>query len=489
MLPTHDEVVAQRCRNRFYRFFLEFWQTIEAVELVPNWHIEYICDELQAVYEAWASGNGQPDVLLNVPPGTSKSTTVTQLFPAWLWLMNPATRIISSSYASSLSVSHAVKTRDCLRSDKFELLFPGLIDAKADEDGKTAYRNTRGGQRYATSTGGAVTGVHADFIILDDPLKPDEASSDAGLSAAASHLKTLSTRKTDKARSVTILVMQRLNEKDPAGIWLDSGRPLRHICLPGELPTDPAKAEALVSPPHLTSRYTGGLLDPRRLNHPALNQMKKDLGSYGYAGQVMQQPSPEEGGLLKKAWFRTMPHHQFLALPGAAEAVWQFDADPAYTAKQTNDPTGFLASCYLSHTLYVLEASEHWLEFPELTAKLPVLCHANGYGPRSALYVEPKASGKSVVQQLRASTSLNVIEAPAPEGDKQSRVNTASPFIEAGRVVLIDAGWNEAFVQQCAAFPTAAHDDMLDCLTQAIFRHTLGPPTLKRARLRGVYSG
>ena len=479
MLPSLDAIVAEQCRRSFYRFFLEFWETIEAVELVPNWHIDYLCSELQQVYEAWARKEAQPDVLINVPPGTSKSTTVTQLFPAWLWLRSPATRIISSSYAASLSVSHGIKTRDCLRSDKFQRLFPGLIEAKGDEDGKTAYRNTKGGQRYTTSTGGAVTGVHADFLILDDPLKPDEASSQAGLASAKKHLETLSTRKTDKARSVTILVMQRLNELDPAGVWLASGKPLRHICLPGELTTDAAGVlGAQVRPPELRARYTEGLLDARRLGRAVLTGLATALGSYGYAGQVQQLPSPEEGGILKKAWFTQLPWQRFLdTVPGAKSATWQGDLDTAYTADQRNDPTAPLVSVYLGQTLYVRVALEWWLELPALKKKLLDTLPLLGFAHLSKLHVEPKAAGLSVAQELRAMSQLNVVLAPAPTGDKQSRVNAAAPFIEASRVVLLvgapgaPAGWQDAFINQCAGFPNAAHDDMLDCLTQAIARH------------------
>lgn len=479
MMPTLDDIVAEQCRRSFYRFFLEFWETIEAVELVPNWHIEHLCGQLQEVYETWARKEAQPDVLINVPPGTSKSTTVTQLFPAWLWLKQPSIRLISSSYSASLSVGHGVKTRDCLRSDKFQRLFPGLIEGKGDEDGKTAYRNTKGGQRYTTSTGGAVTGVHADFLIFDDPLKPDQASSAAGLAAAKKHLETMSTRKTDKARSVTLMVMQRLAELDPAGLWLASGRPLRHICLPGELPSDPAKAAALVRPVELIDRYAEGLLDPRRLTRVVLAGLKTALGSYGYAGQVMQLPAPEEGGILKKAWFRLSTWQQFFdTVPGAKHAAWLFDADTAYTENQRNDPSALLASVYLGQTLYVRWVGEMWLALPQLKVKLLELLPLHGYrAPLSKLHVEPKASGKDVVAELRNMSQVNVVEAPTPDKDKMTRVNAASPFIEAGRVcLLVDApgapvGWHEAFVGQCAGFPTAAHDDMLDTLTQAISRY------------------
>lgn len=160
-----DLALGELCNRRFYRFFLEMWETIETVELVPNWHIEYICDQLQEVYEIWARGESQYDVLINVPPGSSKSTIVTQAFPAWLWVKNPSIRCISSSYSGDLATAHAVKTRDMLRSDKFNRLFPGKVEFKADTDGKTHYKNTSNGERFVTSTGGRVTGMHGDFIL------------------------------------------------------------------------------------------------------------------------------------------------------------------------------------------------------------------------------------------------------------------------------------------------------------------------------------
>lgn len=474
MIPTLNEIVAQSCSNSFYRFFTEFWETIEAVEMVPNWHIEYLCNQLQEVYETWARREAQPDVLINVPPGTSKSTTVTQLFPAWLWLKNAGIRILSSSHTAPLAISHSVKTRTCLRSPKFRLLYPGLIEFQNDQDGKTDYRNTKLGQRFSTSTGtGGAMGNHADFIIIDDPLNPQAGTSEVGRLAAAEHLKTLSTRKTDKARTVTILVMQRIHETDPAGIWLASGEPLRHICLPGELTKDAASGVMgrQVRPAELKQFYTDGLLDPIRLSRVALGKLAVVLGSYGYAGQVGQQPAPDEGGILKKVWFRRITWAKFLeSVPLAATAIWQFDADTAYTETQKNDPSAVVVSTYIGQTLYVRHASEHRLEFPELKKKLPELLRDNGYTMLSKLYVEPKASGKSIVQDLRAISQLNVVEAPTPTGGKEERVNANAPFIEALRVVLIDGSWNEAFISQCSGFPRAAHDDMLDCLNQAIDR-------------------
>jgi predicted phage terminase large subunit-like protein len=471
---TPEQLEADICKESFFEFFCAFWHTIEAVELKLNWHIRYLCDQLQEVYELWESKRAQPDVLINVPPGTSKSTTVTQLFPAWLWVRKPSIRLISSSFNAALSISHSTKTRLCLKSPKFQQLYPGLIEFQDDQDGKTDYRNTALGQRYSTSTTGGPTGNHADFIIIDDPLNPQKAASEAALLSASDHLKTLATRTTDPERTVKIMVMQRISEKDPAGEWLTSGRPLRHICLPGELTKDKQTGVVgkQVRPTYLKEEYVDGLLDPIRRPRHVLQGLKVALGSYAYAGQVQQMPAPDEGGILKKAWFHTITYPDFLKVPGASAAVWHGDADTAYTDQQKNDPSALLISTYIGQTLYVRFVEEMWLEFPALKKKLPeLLATHDAATAQSKLHVEPKASGKSVVQDLKAITQLNVVEAPTPDGDKRSRVNTASAFIESGRVVLIDGSWNEKLINQAAAFPTAAHDDMLDCLTQAIRRY------------------
>ena len=468
-----DVVVAAQCYQRFYWFFLEMWETIEAVELVPNWHIEYLCDEMQAVYERWKREERQGDVLVNIPPGTSKSTTITQLFPAWLWLMEPSTRVISTAFAADVSIGHGLKSRDCLTHPKFQRLFPGRITFKADENGKTNYRNTAGGQRFITSSGARVTGVHADFILIDDPINPEKSDNEKARKQALKHVATVSSRKTDKKRTVSIMVMQRVHENDPAGSWLKKKKGLRHICLPGELTPDSKTGELgkMVSPPELVARYTDGLLDANRLDRETLLTLKGDLGSYGYAGQILQMPAPDEGGILKKAWFKTITWDEFGKLPDTKNAIWHLDYDGAFTDQQKNDPSAVLISAYVGQILYVRHASEHWMEFNDLVKLLPKLADANGCGKQSKLHIKPKANGKDIVSWLRRNSQLNIVEAPPPLGGKTERVQAASPFIEAQRVVIIDGSWNDAFIGQCAAFPTAAHDDMLDTLTQAIARN------------------
>lgn len=468
---TREQIEAELCRRSFYHFFRTFWPTIESVELVENWHLEYLCNELQQVLETWERGEAQQDLVINQPPGTSKSTIVTQLFPAWCWVRNPQMRIINASYSGALSIAHAVKTRDCLRSELFQRLFPGRVLFKGDQDGKTDYRNTAGGQRMATSTAGTVTGIHADLILIDDPLSPRQATSETERAGVHDFLSaTLASRKVDKERTVTITVMQRLHEDDPVGraLRIRADR-VRHICLPGELTPD-------VFPVELRDRYVEGLFDPQRLSRSALARLRTDLGSAGYAGQILQRPAPAEGELLKKEWLGAMDWVAFQQMMAGRSVTWDIDADTAYTAKATNDPTALLASALVGNTLYIREVVEGWWEFPQLIQELPAFARRNGYTSASRIYIEPKAAGKSVVQTLRADTRLNVIEAPAPTDDKVTRVNAIAPFVEARRVVLLynepgrSQAWQEPFLAQLAGFPHALHDDQSDCLVQAVAR-------------------
>ncbi len=454
-----DQALGQLCKRRFYRFFLEFWETIEAVELIPNWHIEYICDQLQEVYEIWARKESQDDVLINVPPGSSKSTIVTQLFPAWLWVKNKSIRVISSSYAGDLATAHAVKTRDCLKSDKFQRCYPGLIEFKADTDGKTHYKNTAMGERFTTSTGGRVTGLHGDFILIDDPINPEEAASLAELKTASRFTSTtLSTRVTDKDRTVSIMVMQRLHESDPAGDWL-SKSPLRHICLPGEI-TEGGNHN--IRPAELIDRYKDGLLDPRRLGRAALAKLKTKLGSYGYAGQIGQRPAPEGGGIWQK-WFVPIPDNAFPAPEDMED--YGTDWDTAYTDKQKNDASAFCTSGKIAGKMYIDKLGFDKLELPALIRYMDLRPAPH--------YIEAKASGKSAKQVLKDG-GVVAIEVQVSGGDKIARTKFATPPPEAGlvciRASLLDILYNDP-EQGLLFFPNGKHDDLNDAVVQAIQRH------------------
>lgn len=464
---NYVELEAELCRRSFYEFVCSFWDSIIPDPFTDNWHILTICNELQQLGTRVIMRKEKAyDLIINVPPGTSKSTLITIMYPVWLWINDPSLKIITASYSDSLSTNHSVKSRDLLKSEKFQKLFP-LIKFKQDSDNKTHYQNNFGGERMATSVGGSVTGLHAHIIVLDDIINAKKGNSEIERNNANYWIdNTISTRKVDKLITPTILVMQRLHESDPTGYLLSkSDKKIKHICLPAEISDD-------VKPEYLKENYINGLLDPVRLSEQALTDAKIDLGSSTYAGQFQQRPAPEGGGILKKDWFQLITHEDFIKdiLAFNKNTVFNLFVDPAYTASKTNDPSGFLSGSWINNQFYISEITEQWYELPELIKFLPEFANRNYYTSKSRIYIEPKASGKSVVQTLKQS-NLNVLEAPSPTDDKVTRVHSITAFLEAGKCFLIGSSttsWINKFLTQAAQFPFGKHDDMIDCLSMAL---------------------
>lgn len=487
--PTNellDKVQAHMCRKRFYNFVETFWSVIIPEEPVFNWHIPYLCEELQKLAYYIVNRLPKPyDIIINIPPGTTKSTIVTIMFPAWLWTQDTSLRVISSSYSSDVSLDQAQKSKDIITSERYRRLFPEVV-IRRDKSGKGYYGNTAGGERYVTSTGSAVTGKHAHIILNDDPQSPKQADSEPLRLQAVEFTKTLSTRKVNKKNTPTITIMQRLHEDDVTGYLLKkkSDR-IKHICLPAELSDQ-------VKPAELKDKYVNGLLDPVRLDTEVLAEARVDLGSRAYAGQYEQTPASASGNIVQREWFQHISRAQFEAMRGGA--VMHFFLDTAYNEKKQktdNDPSGIIAACKIGQQLFIYHAQKVWKQFPDLLAFLPEYCRAWGYtNKRSTLRVEPKANGISVVQQLRRETDLNVTETPTPKDSKEMRLATCSPKVECGRVVLVDGDWVEDFVDEVAGFPTKTHDEYVDILCYAIDYLLLKdielPKGMSKARFGGI---
>lgn len=456
-------VVADECRRSFFYFVKTFWGTIITETPIYNWHIPYLCQELQKLSTSIINREAKPyDLIINIPPGTTKSTIVTIMFPVWLWTLDPTIRIITNSYSGGLSIEHATKSKDIILSDKFRRLFPNIF-LRSDKQGKQHYENTQGGFRYATSTGATITGFHAHVIINDDPQNPKQANSEQLRHTANEHVKTLSSRKVNKENTPMITVMQRLHQEDVTGYLLGrKGEGIRHICLPAEL-------SDLVSPVELRERYVDGLLDPLRLNRNVLSEAMIDLGSMGYAGQYGQSPTAEGGNFVKADWFQKIPLDKFLAM--RFNEPMHFYLDTAYNKRkkgQDNDPSGILSACRIKGDIYLYHAQKVWKEMPDLLRFLPEYMEAHGGNKDSKLNIEPKANGISVVQMLRESTTLNVKETPVPTDNKEVRLRAVSPRIECGRVFLVEGSWNEDFLDEVCGFPSAPHDEFVDILGYAI---------------------
>lgn len=457
-----DRAAAELCRRKLSFFVKEFWDIIIEDDLEWALHMDVLCDEIQEVYERVIAG--QPklyDLIINIPPGTTKSTICTVMAPAWSWTRKAALRHITGSYSDSLSTEHSVKSRDIIRSDRYRKYFPEVI-IKRDEDNKTNYKTINGGQRFATSVGGTVTGVHAHILTFDDPLNPKQAASQAELLEVNRYFdQTLPTRKVDKRVTPLILIMQRLDVNDPTGHLLEKKKTgIRHICLPGTLTPS-------VKPIQYRDIYSiDGYLDPVRLGPAVLDELKIDLGPYGYAGQIDQTPVPA-GGIIWQKWFIEIPDHDF------PEARWGTnhgsDWDLAYTKDDENAASAYMTTFKYKNRIYIDDFDWRWLEFPALIKwmKTQVAPH----------YIEAKASGKSSKQTL-SQQGVIAIEVPVKGGsDKIARANMAVPVAAAGMVCIrksmADRLYNDS-KQGILFFPKGHFKDLADVLAQALQRHSSG---------------
>lgn len=457
------QLIADKCRASFFYYLQTFWNTIIPEKPVYNWHIKYLCDELQKVaVNLVARKKKLYDILINIPPGTTKTTIATVMFPTWIWTIDPTIKIISNSYSNDLATEHAFLARDVLLSHKYKTLFPE-IKIRRDKSGKSAYANTLNGSRNTTSTGGTITGKHAHLIINDDPLNPKQADSEVLRKEANKHTGTLSSRKTDKEIAVTITIMQRLHEDDVSGGLLKrrGGDSLFHICLPAEVSNN-------VQPAELKEFYVDGFLDPKRLGRSVLDEAKRDLGSMAYSGQYDQDPVVEGGNIVKSEWFGKISYDDFNALYVRSYPTVHFFVDTAFTENNQNDPTGVISATYIEETLYIISGKKVRMEFPDLTKFLPTWVKSNRYSPKSTVRIEPKANGISVIQQLKRDTKLNVTNTPSPTDSKMVRMQANTGIVECGKVVLVEGDWTEDFVEEVAGFPTKTHDEYVDLLNYAI---------------------
>ena len=452
--------------NSFYEFFLSFWDILSQEELIDNWHIRYICGELQKIMPYLTNRLEKPyDLIFNVPPGSTKTSIVMQAFPAWVWAVDPTLRVISSSHSASLSIDSASKTRDILLSPRYKALFPHVV-LRYDKSAKTSYENTMNGTRDVTSTGSSITGRHAHLKLMDDLQEISKAASLPHREQAIAHMKTLFTREVEKGKSINILIMQRLHELDATSYLLSlaTTRRVRHICLPAE-------ASSFIKPAECREMYKDGLLDVKRMSRRILQDKMVELGTYGYNSQFAQDPTPAEGTIIKRNWFRTMDRSLFTGENRSSH----FFIDTAYEEKSkklkkgeaANDPTGLLSCIFHDGVVYVTDYREVYLGITKLPQFIERWARSKGYTDRSVMYIEPKASGKSTVQMLRAYTSLNVAEIKGAKDSKETELTNSAPAIESGRFILMEGEWNRLFLDRVCGFPYAAHDEAVDLLCYA----------------------
>lgn len=257
-----------------------------------NWHIHCIVEHLQAVERGELKR-----LIVNIPPRSLKSISVTIAWTAWLLGRNPSNQIICASYSQALSTKHSVDTRLVIESPWYKQVFPNTIIAK-DQNEKQKFQTTARGHRIATSIGGSATGEGGNILIFDDPIKPDEASSEVTRATTNDWLdQVFMTRLNDRNKGCVVGVMQRVHENDPSAHLQRKG--MWHVL---SLPAQFIKHTVISMGGRTWEKEEGEYLDSVRLGNQALVDLEKDLGAYAFAGQYMQSPAPIGGGEFKREW-------------------------------------------------------------------------------------------------------------------------------------------------------------------------------------------
>jgi predicted phage terminase large subunit-like protein len=464
--------IQRELNNRsLFQFLIWAWPEITQQSFMSNWHIPFLCKELETV----AIGVGEKkkklyDLLINVPPGSTKTILCSVIFPVWCWTKWYWMRFITASYSATLALESAELSRDLIKSTRFKELYPEL-DIKSDKDTKSNYKIVRkqvsnvskfhtkesiGGNRYSTSVGGTLTGFHGDILIWDDALNPQQAQSDKELEIANHWIdQTLSTRKTNKDISVTIGIMQRLHQNDPSGHLLEKEKEnLKHICLPGEI----LHFREMVKPVEMADKYVDNLFDKNRMPWTVLNELETDLGQYGYAGQIGQAPAPPGGGMFHIESFQFISYIIEKSEIVRTVRYW----DKAGSTGVGTYTVGIRMSKLKNGKFLVDDVKRGQWSSDHRERIIRQTAEADGKDTWVVVEQEPGSGGKESAEGTIRNLAGWMVEADRPTGVKEKRADPLSVQVNNGNVLLRVADWNRIYVSEFALFPYSTYKDQVD---------------------------
>ncbi len=395
------------------------------------------------------------------PPRNLKSITISVAWVAWCLGQDPSLSFVCVSYSNDLSGKRARDCRAIMQSSWYRRLFPRTIIATS-RSAVHDFETTVGGGRLATSIGGTLTGRGGDVIIIDDPIKPDDALSDSVRNAVNEWFhSTLASRLNDKKRGAIITVMQRLHQYDLAGLLIESGE-WDELSL-SAVATDDVLVPLTRRRHH--QRIAGDALHRAREPVEELMRIKRSVGSVIFAAQYQQQPIPSEGNMVRSEWLKTYSAPlDRSSLGGRIVQSW----DTASKDGLLNDWSVCITALVCRQQVFILDVWRRRVIFPEL--KKAAISGARHHRAR-VLLIEDQASGMQLLQTLRNEQPRGVPHpiARKPEADKRSRLAGVSAMIEAGQLLLpSEAAWLAEFKQELLAFPSSRHDDQVDALSQLL---------------------
>jgi predicted phage terminase large subunit-like protein len=472
-----------------YEFFKQAWPHMEGrMPYVDGWHIKAIAEHLEAVYKRQIK-----KLIINVPPRTGKTNLISIAFPAWVWLHNPCERFLTVSCVNSLSLEHASRSRALIESNWYQINWGHQFPLAKDQNVKSFFQNSKTGYRQSTSVASKTVGKGGSIIIIDDPNDPSDLSDLKRSNVINWWTQRMSTRSNNPANDCRIVVQQRTHENDLTGYIRknDKDEEWVELVLPMEFET---KRKCLTVPLGTNKKdwsdprtKEGELLTPSRMGEKQVNDLKNTLGSYGYAGQCQQRPSPLGGGILKKKWFQfwnSPIKPKFDHIIQSWDTAFSDSPTAAYSACTTWGVWGENSEDGL-FKIILLSMWRDRVGYPDLRIRAQRLAkdfkdtgeHKNLFPAQNKVdrcLIEAKATGDPLIRDLR-NAGVPAI-GYTPKGDKTSRVQRVSAFIECGLVYLPTENNNQEklqpfadeFLESVITFPNAESRDLVDTMTQVL---------------------
>ena len=418
---------------------------------LPNWHLEAIAYRLEQVRHGKITR-----LIINLPPRSLKSIFVSVVLPAFLLGHNPRLKIFGISYGGELAAKHSGDFRSIVQSRWYRQAFPDMQIARmADSDVYTTAR----GFRKTTSVNATLTGLGGDCFVIDDPLKPVDAQSDAHRNAVNDWFSnTLSSRLDNKLTGIIIVVMQRVHLNDLTGYLLENSSGWTLLSLPAIAETD---EEVPIGDGRIHARRAGEALHPEREPLEVLDKLRRELGSDIFAAQYQQSPVPPGGAMIRREWLR-----YYEALPERSyrtKVIQSWDT----AAKDGAQNDWSVCTTWLLHDnhYYLMDVTRGRYEYPRL--RNTAIALAERFQP-DVILIEEASTGIALAQELRSIIRRTIKPIPV-DRDKVGRLYVQQQKFEAGRVLFPKgAHFLPELEAELLVFPQGKTDDQVDSISQAL---------------------
>jgi predicted phage terminase large subunit-like protein len=443
-----EKKIQNKAKDDFLSFVKFVWP-----EFIEGAHHRHVAKKFNELAEGKITR-----LIINMPPRHTKSEFASFLLPAWMVGRHPKLKIIQATHTGELAIRFGRKAKTLIDSPEYHKIFETAL--REDSQAAGRWETAQGGEYFAAGVGGAITGRGADLLIIDDPHSEQDALSATAMESAYEWY-TSGPRQRLQPGAKIVLVMTRWSKKDLTGMLLSKQKE--------------AKADQwhVVEFPAILDHGTHQEpVWPEYWNKEELEKVKATLPVGKWNAQWMQNPTSEEGAIIKREWWRKWDKD---TIPPLQHVIQSYDT--AFMKKETADFSAittwgiFYPDQDSGANLILLDAIKGRFEFPELRRK--ALEQYKYWNPETVI-VEAKASGLPLTYELRQMDIPVISFTPSKGNDKHVRVNTCAPLFESGMIWAPEQNFAEEVIEECAAFPHGDHDDLVDATTMAVMRFRQG---------------